>query len=237
LPESRYQEIAGLAENFSEMLKSLQVSFVDQTKLMEDEKKHIREKELIIKDLHDGIGGIVTNIAMLGEYGVSSSKEPVILDILKRIVGLAREGNLEVRSFMNSAFSGDSGWADLMAEIKDYCATMLEPHGIKTVFVSEVFAGAAVPGVFIYCNIMRIAREAVTNALKHAGAVQVQITFRVTEESFELIVSDNGVGFDSDRVRKRGIANMYSRAQDMAAVFSIAGVAGTVVSLKLLLHK
>jgi signal transduction histidine kinase len=232
-PLSNFEEIRALVLNFRLMLDSLRSAFREHTASVAKEHALMREKELIIKDLHDGLGGIVTNIAMLGEYGVSVREDSVRVTVLRQIGALAREAGVEVRSFMNSAFGGDSGWGDLLAELKDYSAMMLHPHGIEVKFNSEIAPDLPPPGVFLYCNVMRIGREAVANVVKHASAKRLDVVFRVSATGFELDLRDDGVGFESDRVRKRGIANMFARAHDVGGMLSVVGDKGGLVRLSI----
>jgi signal transduction histidine kinase len=65
----------------------------------------------------------------------------------------------------------------------------------------------------------RIVQEALTNALKHAQASCITTKVTFTEESLELVISDNGVGFPSFATELywgrhgQGIAGMRERAE------------------------
>jgi signal transduction histidine kinase len=45
-------------------------------------------------------------------------------------------------------------------------------------------------------NLLLLAQEAVTNALKHSGASEIGITLRLSRGHAELVIEDNGCGFD-----------------------------------------
>lgn len=78
-----------------------------ETRLRE-EKRHARERERILKDLHDGIGGITTNISLLADMAQSASSHEEIRKALATISELSREGLSEIRGFMNSI--DRAGW-------------------------------------------------------------------------------------------------------------------------------
>ena len=201
---------------------------------MAKEKQHLREKEMLVKDLHDGIGGIVTNIAMLGQYALIQNEIDQCHQTIARIVGLASEGGTEIRSFMNSIESGESAWSDLMAEIKSYGQRMLESYNITLDVSAQINEGLPPIGLFRYANIVRICREVITNIIKHSGATRVTLTFDVTEERFELSLADNGVGYFPDTVKRRGLANMFSRAHEIGAVLTVASATdGSTVTIVL----
>jgi signal transduction histidine kinase len=233
LPESRFEELKSLIFNFSEMIVSLQNAFREQKKFAQKEHAHLKEKSLLVRDLHDGIGGIVTNIGMLGEYALTLKDSNARDDVVKKMVALAREGSVEVRSFMNSTTQGDASWSDLLAELKDYASALLEGHGIAVQCDSDIHPAAPLPGIYRYGNIARIAREAVTNVLKHSQATVLKISFVVSDLRFELVLHDNGVGFDSQTVRRRGVASMMVRAHDMNAQCTVTRELGTRVCLRM----
>lgn len=204
---------------------------------MEKEKRHLKEKELLIKDLHDGIGGIVTNIAMLGQYGLLQGSAANCHDIMGKITALATDGAAEVRSFMNSLESSESSWSDLLAEIKEHAVRMLEPHRIILEVDSHIHGHQESIGVFRYVNIVRICREIIANIVKHARARQVRLSFQVLPGRFELSLSDDGVGFDPGVIRRRGLANMHARVHDIGGILTITSTRGVTISLSLLLDE
>jgi len=201
---------------------------------LEKKKQHLKEKDLLVKDLHDGIGGIVSNIAMLAQYGLGRMELESCRTTLKKITELATEGVDEVRSFMNSTESGESAWSDLLAEIKDHADRMLAHHQIQFDASGEIDLGLPPIGSFRYLNILRISREMVTNIIKHAQANRVNLVFRATGDRFQLCITDNGIGFDSSVVKRRGLANMLSRASDVGGSISMtSSSAGTTLNLVL----
>jgi len=200
--------------------------------IVEKEHRHLREKEMLVKDLHDGIGGIVTNIAMLGQFALMQSDAGQCHITLDRIVGLASEGASEIRSFMNSIESGESSWSDLLAEIKGYTERMLEPHAIRVEVSANICERLSPIGPFRYVNIVRICREVTANIIKHSGARSVRLFFLATTEQFELSLVDDGIGYNPDSVKKRGLANMRTRAREIGADITMASSSGgTTVSL------
>ncbi|MCM2321654.1 MAG: PAS domain S-box protein [Oligoflexia bacterium] len=198
-------------------------------KIMDEEKRHLTEKQMLVKDLHDGIGGIVTNITMLAQYGLAQGRGE---EALGKIAELGAEGITEIRSFMNGTESDDTAWSDLIAEIKNYAIRMLEPHGIQVQVIAQLSPTVPPLGTFRYVQLLRIFREGITNVIKHAAAKHVVVSLEVTPDRYELRTTDDGVGFDSSKVRRRGIANMHSRAQNVGATLVLdTSSAGTAVVL------
>jgi signal transduction histidine kinase len=65
-------------------------------------------------------------------------------------------------------------------------------------------------------NVSLAVKETVNNALKHSGANEIQFKVRFENRVLEILVSDNGRGFDIDSVELgNGLANIRER---MAAI-------------------
>jgi PAS domain S-box-containing protein len=79
-------------------------------------------------------------------------------------------------------------------------------------------------------GLYRIAQEAVANAIRHAGAREIQVTLEVEEGAVYLSVVDDGAGFEPDEVRRTGglgLAGIEERAQLLGGRCRIASATGT----------
>jgi len=86
-------------------------------------------------------------------------------------------------------------------------------------------------------NLMRIAQEAVANAMKHGRPRQVNIELRYTVTSVCLHVIDDGCGFSASQAAPTGhfgLLDMRERAHSMGSELQVesAGGRGTRVSLQ-----
>ena len=85
--------------------------------------------------------------------------------------------------------------------------------------------------------IYRVVQEALTNVVKHAGASHVTIGVRPREEGVDIVVSDDGAGFDPDAPREGfGIAGMHERVELANGTFAIASRPGAGTSVHVWLH-
>ena len=83
--------------------------------------------------------------------------------------------------------------------------------------------------------VYRVAQEALTNVLRHAGCDDARLTLRAIEGAVELEVFDAGRGFDADEIREgAGIRGMRERALLVGAALNIQSSrgAGTCVRLR-----
>jgi signal transduction histidine kinase len=75
-------------------------------------------------------------------------------------------------------------------------------------------------------NVLRIGQEAITNAMKHAGATRIDVVLTYHADSLELTVTDDGCGFDEQTAAFAGgghfgLLDMKERAQLIGSEFKI----------------
>jgi len=80
----------------------------------------------------------------------------------------------------------------------------------------------------------RIAAEAVTNAVRHAGASRVEVAFTPGPAALTITVADDGTGFDASAVPGTGLASVSERAEEIGGSATITTAsAGTTVTATL----
>jgi signal transduction histidine kinase len=84
-------------------------------------------------------------------------------------------------------------------------------------------------------ELLRIAQEAMTNAVRHSGATAINVTCRVAPPSAEITVADNGHGLGSRRDDSHGLEIMRERAALVDGDLTVTDNSphGTVVSVRL----
>ncbi len=70
-------------------------------------------------------------------------------------------------------------------------------------------------------HLFRIVQEIITNSVKHSKAQQITIIRRQSKNSFCLIISDDGIGYDSTTKQGLGLANIESRNQILNGTFRL----------------
>lgn len=185
----------------------------------------LEERERIGMDLHDGI---IQSI-----YGVGLGLEGARL-ILDEDPKAAKERILHAIDELNQAIR------DIRAYILD-----LRPHqlgneglvsGIKRLIVeyrantlSVVnFTGSEELQDLSHAQsvaLFHICQEALANIAKHANAKNVQVAVWATQDRVLMEISDDGKGFDADRIKAsigHGLANMHTRAHSVGGEVDIS---------------
>jgi PAS domain S-box-containing protein len=195
------------------------------------EKRHLSEKEEILMDLHDGIGGITTNISMLSEVGQKSSDVESVKKTLVTISRLSQEGITEIRSFMQGLDSRELSWHTMAAELRNQGTKMVDPHNMTLTVVASVDDGHDQPGSLLWINLLKIYKEALTNIVKHSHARTVAVTLQVVDLELLLTIQDDGIGYNGDKARTggRGLSNMKRRAERLGGNMTINSGNGTKV--------
>ena len=85
-------------------------------------------------------------------------------------------------------------------------------------------------------TLYRIVQEQINNIIRHAAAKQIVVELFTEEGNIELIIADDGVGFNPDTIRKgMGLQNMRSRAELLSGTIQIASVPGKGSKVKVVL--
>jgi PAS domain S-box-containing protein len=90
----------------------------------------------------------------------------------------------------------------------------------------------------IESNLLRISQEAITNAMKHSGANQINVRLSAGPEAIQLAIEDNGAGFDphvSTLSRGFGLISMQERADRIGGDLTILTKPGAGTKIHLLL--
>ena len=77
-------------------------------------------------------------------------------------------------------------------------------------------------------------KEAVNNALRHANAKEISVTLSLRRDQLNLVVSDDGKGFDPSKVREgaNGLINFRKRAELLNGTVAIdTDATGTRITL------
>jgi signal transduction histidine kinase len=84
-------------------------------------------------------------------------------------------------------------------------------------------------------NLYRITQEALNNALKHARATAVTVFVRASEEWIEVEITDNGCGFEPERLNGQsglGLISMRERAEQLGGELAIESKLGEGTTIK-----
>lgn len=193
------------------------------------------ERLRIAKDLHDGIGGLLTSVK--AHFGAIETELQKIrdLNIYEKTNQLIDEACVEVRRISHNMVPHALSISGLGGALEDIAA-QLERRGIQCdLETNEALQTLEEKrAVLIY----RIIQELVNNIQKHADASQVLIQVLGIEDSIHILVEDDGKGFDTESPEARrglGRKSIDSRVNYLDGTIEFDSViqVGTTVSIRI----
>ena len=205
-----------------------------QQQVLELEKKashelqqQLQQQQQLIRDLHDGIGGLTTNVVMLAEMGSRAATNDKDRGCFQQIRVLASEGGAEVRSLMSSMDARDIQWADLIVECRRHATMVLAGHNIAFELSVSGDVEQPGPGLFPGMSLFRVFKESLTNVVKHSGAKKVAVRMEFEKNRFRMTVKDDGRGIPPEKGSGRGLKNMTSRIEELGGTVTCQNRQGT----------
>jgi signal transduction histidine kinase len=181
------------------------------------------ERDRISRDLHDGV---IQSLFSIG-LGLQSARALVGVDPLRvadRLDAAIDQLDATIRDLRNAIYqlrpheAASMGLARGLAELaREYEVNALS----RPILDVAADVDARVP-VELVPDLLQMAREALSNAARHAGACRVTVCARADRQDVELSVTDDGAGFDSSQVSAgHGLENLQERATWIGAGLDI----------------
>lgn len=189
------------------------------------------EQSRIGHDLHDGVGQSLTGIVALMEALESQTAGPQ-LTLARRVREQLQSAIRELRRVahgMTPIAIRERGLAEALMALAE---TVRE--SFRTACSCTVDEHVGSPAADVHVHLFRIAQEAVSNALRHGRATRIKITLkRVTPDTCELRVQDNGTGIERGRNETDGIGLrvMRYRADMIGGSLDVTSKAGNGVAV------
>jgi len=182
-----------------------------------------REKERFAKDLHDGLGTLLSSIniyiSLLKSGQVEESEKENILDYTK---GLIDEAILNAKEIANNLRPNIISRFGLVAAVNSLCEKINKTGIMKIEFTANKIKSEDL-NKDLEVTLYRIINELINNALNHASADAVKINLFREFNMIKLIFSDNGIGFNVEEVMNRKSGNSMGLSNIMSRVDAING--------------
>ncbi|MEE9496101.1 MAG: sensor histidine kinase, partial [Desulfobacterales bacterium] len=205
-----------------------------------------KERKRIARELHDGIGQALSAIKFSVENALLELREatnPIDLGSLETVIPLTRKTIEEVRRIVKDLRPSILDDLGILATIGWFCREFKNVYtGIRietTIDIKE----DEVPR-HLKTIIYRILQEALNNVAKHSRANFVHLRLRKNKTRMELIIHDNGRGFNLEQAmalktsqRGFGLASMRERAELSGAAFEINSIIGRGTTVRVVWTK
>ncbi|OIQ92890.1 nitrogen fixation regulatory protein [mine drainage metagenome] len=199
----------------------------------------IREEERsdIAKEIHDELSQNLVAISINAAHLKNKINDPAVQAIINEQIEIANNVVKTSKTLFNSLHPSMLDELGLEAAIKWYAKTKLKSSKIQLEFRTNINVGNENISKEINLGFFRIYQETLSNILRHANATRVSVELHKTKEYLSMRISDNGSGFDTDKIdtlHHHGILGIRERALAMGGEFTINSVVGegTTIQVK-----
>lgn len=181
------------------------------------------ERKRVSREIHDGPAQMLANVMMRSELIERIFRERGTEDGFKEIRNLrdnVRNALYEVRRIIYDLRPMALDDLGLIPTLKKYLNTIEEYDGKTKILFHSIgcLSDIRLPPRFEVA-LFRLAQEAVTNAIKHAEATEINVRVEVEDDYISMIIKDNGKGFNVKSVKENrdkksfGLIGMKERVE------------------------
>lgn len=194
----------------------------------------MREREMIGKDLHDGLGQVLAGIAMMVRtlaLRLSARRGPEV-EVARKIEHLVGDAIAQTRDLARALHPVEISDGGLEAALRTLAESASATLGAECTVVCE---GTPPPtDDRAKTHLYRIAQEAVSNAVKHGKARRIEIRLAGARSALTLTITDDGSGLPCmpPEARGLGLGIMADRARLLGGRLEVrpAATGGTTVA-------
>jgi signal transduction histidine kinase len=212
----------------------LERSYADR-RALERAKLLAEERERLVREMHDGLGGQLVSLLSLVER--EDGSDP-------RVAEGVRQALADMRLVIDSLDPALQNLGSVLGAARARLEPALVRSGVRLEWQASDLPATPWLGPGDYLQVLRIVQEAIVNTVRHAGAGRVVVrTGRGVGEDGRaglfIAVEDDGRGIDPARIGRsgsRGLRHMRQRAERLAGSLRVeaadpASGAGTRVEL------
>ncbi len=196
------------------------------------------ERKRVAREIHDGIGQMLTAIKFkvedtIQQKGKGNAK--IREKSLETIIPLIQGSVEEVRRIQMDLRPSTLDDLGILATIDWFCREFGKIYSTihieKLINIKENEVPALLKTV-----IFRVMQEALNNIAKHSKADLVHLSLKKKDDRIELVVEDNGMGFDLETSKRGlGLTSMKERIEYAGGSFFIQSVSGKGTTIRAIL--
>tara|TARA_R110001592_G_scaffold363281_1_gene683143 strand:+ start:109463 stop:111316 length:1854 start_codon:yes stop_codon:yes gene_type:complete len=160
------------------------------------------ERKRISRDMHDGVGQMLSamkfNLEAIHHVGLEFEKEKLLTvkDLLKNVIQEVRRISFNLTPSVLSDYG-------IVPVLNKFAREITKISTLEVTFENKTGFLTRLEGK-TENNIYRICQEAVNNAIKYSEAREVKITISHNSQFLNLEITDNGKGFDIQKLEEKG---------------------------------
>ena len=208
------QEKALESQKLATVLKEQELTAIDA--MIEGQEK---ERQRIANDLHDDLGGLMATVK-LHFNALKDKNSPELFDKTDTLI---EEAYQKVRTVAHAKNSGVIAKQGLLKAVQNMADKVSASNTIRIDVLDHGLDNRLENSLEL--AIFRIIQELITNVIKHANASEATIHLTNHEDSINIMVEDNGKGFDPKQITKTksgmGISSIDKRIEHLDGKLTI----------------
>jgi PAS domain S-box-containing protein len=199
----------------------------------------LEERNRLAGEIHDSLAQSFAGISLqlFAAQEAIKTKRSDSLNFVERANDIARFGLAEARCSTLSLLPNIIGQSGLIEALQMLVDRSNIPGRLCCTFHSNGARDESLPQA-VQQELLRIAQEAISNALRHAKPTVISVSLRSSSPNLVLEVRDNGSGIGNDRLKTEegfGFTNMRERAKKLNGTLEIRTAPGRGTSIVVLL--
>jgi signal transduction histidine kinase len=196
-----------------------------------------KSRQEFSRELHDGLGPLLSSIKMAISAIDKREVNEVNKDIIEHAEQNVDEALITVKEISNNLSPHILKNFGLVKALETFISRFNSGDDLEIILQSDLGKKR-----FDYNReiiLYRIISELITNTIKHARATKINIDLYQRNNVLELIYSDNGIGFDAEKVINQnlgmGLSNINSRIISLNGIIDIFSLPNEGFNLKVTL--
>lgn len=187
------------------------------------------ERARLAHELHDAVAQKLFSLRLTAQAATALvDRDPArAKDELHQVAELAAEAADELRAAVIELRPAALDEDGLVATLRSQAQVLDRAHSARVTFAAHGFR--ALPAAQEEA-MLRVAQEALHNALRHSGAGRVEVTLTRSGQGALLRIADDGCGFDPGAVRRAGrhlgLVSMRDRASGVGGKLTVESEPG-----------
>jgi signal transduction histidine kinase len=203
------------------------------------ERSIAEERNRLARDLHDALTQRLfsLNLTLEAAAATASGADPApTVEAIRQARALVDSALAELRTLIFELRPPELDADGLLGALRKHAELLSRAHGIDVTVADERPAGGPRLGSGVERQLLRVAEEALSNAMRHSGASAVTVRLAAGDGAdagagaVVLSVADDGGGFDpaarSIAARKLGLTSMRERVEALGGTLEITSAAG-----------
>jgi len=188
-----------------------------------------KERKRVAEDLHDNLGSVLATLKLHFEnLKINQETKKINQEkLFNKTETLIDEAYLKVRSIAHAKNAGVIANQGLLVAIQMMAEKISSADKIQIEVIDYGLEKRLENTLEI--TVFRIIQELITNIIKHANASEATINISVYDSNLNIIIEDNGKGFDVKTLNLKdgmGISSIKTRVEHLGGTFKIDSTIG-----------